>query len=81
MIGTLVCWGSTGRCRPRDYVQAPGTRVRESARSLECQDYRDFAIPCRNCFDAIADDGAGVDGNDDGMDVDDDYEDGTGKEN
>ena len=66
-ISTLMCWGCTGRCRPRDYVQAPGTRERESARFLECQDYRDSAIPCRNCFDAIVDD--------DEKDVDDDCDD------
>lgn len=43
--------------------------VRESARSLVCQDCRDSAKPCRNCFDAIVADGAGVDGNDDDEDV------------
>lgn len=62
--------GCTGRCRPRDYVQAAGTTVRESARSLVCQDCRDSAKPCRSCFDAtvgvvVVDVDGGYDGDDD----------------
>lgn len=60
--------------QPRDYVQARGTRVRESARSPACQD---SVARNRNYFDASAvavgvgvdGDGGDGDGGDDGSGV------------
>lgn len=65
--------------QPRDYVQAQGTRVRESARSPACQD---SVARNRNWFDAsaavVGGDGVGVGvGDGDGDDGDFDADDGT----